>query len=195
MKDISMMLGGDSDEVRRRNRRWTKISCFFHVIIGILSNGSDCFFYVELNATEKGLVYGPVNEKVLIALLVFCVVGCLIFLADLSCHVYSHCSCLKKWEKRINNPHLISILAVLFGDIPQVLIRICVARCREQGLSYFQIAKTTLVFLGESVYDDTRTWKIRADQIREFVCLLVIGWKTYEVIFLLSFTLSINCIV
>ncbi|XP_025089933.1 uncharacterized protein LOC112561586 [Pomacea canaliculata] len=147
-QDISMMLGGDSDEVRRRNRRWTKISCFFHVIIGILSNGSDCFFYVELNATEKGLVYGPVNEKVLIALLVFCVVGCLIFLADLSCHVYSHCSCLKKWEKRINNPHLISILAVLFGDIPQVLIRICVARCREQGLSYFQIAKTTLVFLG-----------------------------------------------
>lgn len=177
MKDISMMLGGDSDEVRRM-RRWTITSCILHVIIGILSNGSDWLFYVELNATEKGLVYGPVDENILNALLAFCIIGCLIFLADLLCHVYSHCFCLKKWEKCINNPHLISILAVLFGDIPQVSIRICVARCREQGLSYLQIAKTTLVFLGESVYDDTRTWKIRADQIREFVCLCVCGKRT-----------------
>lgn len=124
-------------------------------IIDICGLVSDWLFFAELQVTEKGLVYGPEDEKVLNALLAFCVIGTAIFIFEGVSHIYSLCS---DSGKECINTDLISFLAVLFGDIPQVSISVYVAYCREDGVSYFQLAKAVFVFLGESMYYNTRTY-------------------------------------
>ncbi|XP_025089934.1 uncharacterized protein LOC112561588 isoform X1 [Pomacea canaliculata] len=114
-------------------------------VIDICGLASDWLFFAELQVTEKGLVYGPEDEKVLNALLAFCVIGTAIFIFEGVSHIYSLCS---DSGKECINTDLISFLAVLFGDIPQVSISVYVAYCREDGVSYFQLAKAVFVFLG-----------------------------------------------
>ena len=104
---------------------------------------SDWLLYRDVAMTKEGLVYGPPEDILTWSLLAFSIVGSLTFTFEVI-NLW--------WEIFRNNPwidsDLMSAVNTWIEDVPQIVISIFIAACREEAISYFQLVKASVVIVG-----------------------------------------------
>ena len=104
---------------------------------------SDWLLYRDVASTEEGLVYGPPEDALKWSLLAFSIVGSLTFTFEVV-NLW--------WEIFRNNPwidsDLMSAITTWIEDVPQIIISVLIAACREEAISYFQLVKASVVIAG-----------------------------------------------
>lgn len=106
---------------------------------------SDWLFFNEMRLQEKGLVFGPIDTKLLYVLLGFSCVGVLTFLVEIinfGRHIF------RPDEKGWLDVDYLSTFVVWVEEIPQISISVIIAACREEGVSVYQISKASVVIIG-----------------------------------------------
>lgn len=104
---------------------------------------SDWLFFADVVIADKGLVYGPPDPAAVWCLLLFSIIGTITFIFE--------CANLW-WESFRNNPWIdsdwLSAIVIWIEDVPQVLISLHLALCREEPISIFQLLKAAVVLIG-----------------------------------------------
>ena len=62
---------------RKTTCQWIFFSIF--VILEVVDLVSDWRFYIEMSKQERGIVFGPIDKRLLCATLAFCFVGITLF--------------------------------------------------------------------------------------------------------------------
>lgn len=105
---------------------------------------SDWLLFIDVSLLQDGLVYGPVEKSVLYALLAFSIVGTLTFTFEV----------LNFWYEVFRNnawmdSELASAITIWVEDLPQIVINVYIAWCREDAISVFQLVKASITLLGK----------------------------------------------
>ncbi|BFZ18985.1 hypothetical protein BsWGS_22024 [Bradybaena similaris] len=104
---------------------------------------SDWLFFADVVIAEKGMVYGPPDRAAVWCLLLFSIIGTFTFIFE--------CANLW-WEFFRNNPWIdsdwLSAIVIWIEDIPQVIISLYIALCREEPISIFQLTKAAVILIG-----------------------------------------------
>lgn len=135
--------------------RWCEkyAKCIFSLILilNLADVLTDFVFYAQLKNLKKGLVYGPVSKTVQDSVLVFAIVGVVIFTVEV---VTSALKTFKsEWfqEKTFIGKELdwyvdlVTALGIWCADLPQITLNLSVAACREELVSNVQIAKGVVI--------------------------------------------------
>lgn len=106
---------------------------------------SDWVFYYELTVAEDGLVFGVFDANLVMATLVFCVVGSVTYVIEFilgvrECH-------LIKMDKEEEASEVMNIITLLIEDLPQICINVIIASCREEATNVVQIVKASAAIL------------------------------------------------
>lgn len=130
-----------------RHKLWFQILTFSLVLLFDVSDVvTDWSLFKDVLHIEPGLVFGPAEPAIIYALLAFSALGTMTFTVEifnvwLEIFFYSP----------ILDPELLCMCTIWIEDIPQIILSILLAVCREYAVSYFQIIKVVLVILGSFV--------------------------------------------
>lgn len=108
---------------------------------------TDWVLYTDVKSIETGLVYGPPDKSLIRALLTFSVIGTLTFLAQIAILLMEFKTLLGEkgsFQEFFYRSDLISLVTIILEDFPQAVITLTLVACREEGISYVQIAKAIL---------------------------------------------------
>ncbi|OWF53703.1 uncharacterized protein LOC110446033 [Mizuhopecten yessoensis] len=111
-------------------------------IVSILSRtfdlACDWLIYYEVSGLEQGLVFGPFSTGLEISLLVFCGIGSAVYILDVILGLVdlNHEDYLPAWLL-----DGVNVVSIWFADVPQILINVYIAGCREEAISILQMAK------------------------------------------------------
>ncbi|KAK3084314.1 hypothetical protein FSP39_011484 [Pinctada imbricata] len=127
-----------------RHKLWFKIIVF---LIVVALDGADLFadwlLFRDMIQTEEGLVYGPPEGALLWSQLAFSIVGTFTFAFEVV-NLW--------WEIFRENPwintDLASAITIWIEDVPQIIINVMIAVCREEAISYFQLVKASILIFG-----------------------------------------------
>lgn len=110
---------------------------------------TDWVLYTDVKSIEPGLVYGPPDNSLIRALLAFSVIGTLTFLAQVGILLIEFFN--EGWlteecsiQLFVYDNDVVSLLTIILEDFPQAVITLTLVTCREEGISYVQIAKAIL---------------------------------------------------
>lgn len=111
---------------------------------------TDWLFYYDVATTTKGIVYGPPSQVIQHALLAFTIIGSVCFAVEIVAVLLRRCckDCCAKYggENRFEDfDDVVSMLAVWLGDVPQLIISLLIALCKEEPISIFQLTKAIVV--------------------------------------------------
>ncbi|XP_021346679.1 uncharacterized protein LOC110446047 isoform X2 [Mizuhopecten yessoensis] len=103
---------------------------------------ADWLLFRDVFETQEGLVYGPPDKAITYSLLAFSILGTLTFLFEVV-NLW--------WEIYRENPwinaDLASAVTIWIEDIPQIIINLFIALCREEAISYFQLVKASVIIV------------------------------------------------
>ncbi|CAG5116472.1 unnamed protein product [Candidula unifasciata] len=147
VKDFKSTLEGSLEKLPPRMKGLKKC---IHVMLFLFIFGndladfvSDWLFFADVAIAEKGIVYGQPDRAAVWCLLLFSIIGTFTFLFE--------CANLW-WEFFRNNPWIdsdwLSAIVIWIEDIPQVLISMYLALCREEPISVFQLLKAAVILIG-----------------------------------------------
>lgn len=101
---------------------------------------ADWLLFRDVFETQEGLVYGPPDKAITYSLLTFSILGTLTFLFEVA-NLW--------WEIYRQNPWInsdfASAIVIWIEDIPQIIINLFIALCREEAISYFQLVKASVI--------------------------------------------------
>lgn len=106
---------------------------------------SDWLFFNDMRLQEKGLVFGPIENKLLYVLLAFSCVGVVTFFVEI---LNFGREIFQPDEEGWIDVDYLSTVVVWIEEIPQISISVIIAACREEGVSIFQISKASIVIIG-----------------------------------------------
>lgn len=103
----------------------------------------DWLFYADVSMIEPGLVYGVPDQHAVNALLAFSVIGSVTFFVE----------CINLWLEFFKggtciDSDVLSATVVWVEDVPQIVLSLYLALCREEAISVFQLMKAVVVTLG-----------------------------------------------
>ncbi|XP_021370881.1 uncharacterized protein LOC110461648 [Mizuhopecten yessoensis] len=108
----------------------------------------DWVFYDDIKNAQDGLVFGPHDKKLVMATLVFCIIGTVTFITECAINRLEY-----KWNKKHNwrwsekldtiskISEVMTMITLFIEDLPQILINFAVALCREEVTNVVQIVK------------------------------------------------------
>ncbi|XP_050408675.1 uncharacterized protein LOC126823748 [Patella vulgata] len=102
----------------------------------------DWLFFVHIYYLEPGLVYGPPKQAVIWALLAMAVIGSIFLIFEMANSCHGICSG-QAWVCT----DCVSLATVWFADLPQLILSLIIAACREDPVSIFQLSKASVVLL------------------------------------------------
>ncbi|XP_052217579.1 uncharacterized protein LOC127835271 [Dreissena polymorpha] len=115
--------------------------CFvFLLIVHIINIGSVWWLFRNVEAAREGLVFGPPRDSVRKALLAFSIIGTFFSLLEIisdGVSLYGKNQCAEP----------LSAMTMWFAEIPQLAINIVIVACREEAISYLQLAKASVMIL------------------------------------------------
>ncbi|CAG5114658.1 unnamed protein product [Candidula unifasciata] len=138
----------------------------FALFVSILDFISDWLFYENARALEQGLVYGPVEPTQVTAILVFCIIGTVLFIAEIIAFVIELRDLLGENDDGGKDLYqeILSAVITWCEDIPQLIISVVILLCREEAVSIFQLVKAALSIVGivvDIVLTFKRYWRQR----------------------------------
>lgn len=98
----------------------------------------DWLMYYEISGLQQGLVFGPFSENVVNSLFVFCCIGSFIYILDLVFGIID-----LKWDELFPLWLLsaLNVLNIWVEDVPQILLNVYIAGCREEAVTILQMVK------------------------------------------------------
>ena len=141
----------EDNEQAAKTTLWQKIKKnkkkLFLFLLFLVKESVDCaldwLLYQQLSAIEEGLVYGPVDCRVLQSLLIFSITGTILAAIDLANRVWDICT---------GHPFVDSffpeICVMFLEDIPQMLIAYVIIRTRGGEEGVFPLIKAIIIMLG-----------------------------------------------
>ena len=112
--------------------------------LGLFDMVTDWLLFTDVSLMEEGLVYGPPGKATIYALLTFSTIGSVTFLfevVNLWLDLYKE----KPWV----HTDIASALTIWIEDLPQIIINVTIAACREYSLSVYQLIKASGVFISK----------------------------------------------
>ncbi|XP_060072682.1 uncharacterized protein LOC132552517 [Ylistrum balloti] len=101
---------------------------------------ADWLLFRDIFQIQEGLVYGPPDNAITYSLLTFSIIGTFTFVFEVV-NLW--------WEIYRKNPwinaDLASAVTIWIEDIPQIIINLFIALCREEAISYFQLVKASVI--------------------------------------------------
>lgn len=130
-----------------RNNRCFQIFTFAMVLAFDLADMlSDWLLFRDVAHVEKGLVFGPPEMSIVYALLFFSVVGTVTFSIEIV-NVWLEIF----YNQPLMDPELLTVCTMWIEDVPQIIINIFIAMCREDAISYYQVVKAVVIILGSFI--------------------------------------------
>jgi len=126
------------------NKFWFKLVKFLVLfLLDAADLFSDWMFFRDVAIAKNGLAYGPPRNELKHALLAFSVIGTLISLFEMT----------NLWRDIFRrNPwcdiDLVKVIVIWIEDVPLLIINVLIAACREEAISYFQLAKACIPIIG-----------------------------------------------
>ncbi|CAG2221626.1 unnamed protein product [Mytilus edulis] len=105
----------------------------------------DWLFYVEMSKQLAGIVFGPIDEKFLHAILAFCCIGVVTFIMEM---VYTKLDLFNHESNYCIDVVYLSAIVLWCEELPQIGMSAYIASCREESTSLVQIIKASLLILG-----------------------------------------------
>ena len=109
----------------------------------------DWVFYSQLNSVEDGLVYGPVDKKILQSLLIFSLIGTIAAVIDFANRL---CDLECTFGLTFVNIHKIEACVMFLEDIPQMVIGLLILYTRESEEGVISLIKGIIIFCGTVVH-------------------------------------------
>jgi hypothetical protein len=103
----------------------------------------DWLFFRDIHGIKPGLVYGPIESSITYSILFFAVIGTLAItfeIANIGREIF--------FEHAWINPDLVSCFFLWIEDIPQLVLGVRIALCREEAISLFQVIKAAVLLYG-----------------------------------------------
>nr|KAG5713295.1 hypothetical protein BaRGS_007822 [Batillaria attramentaria] len=120
------------------------IYCGAQIFLDLLDLLSDWLLFADVITTERGLVYGPPGDDVVYSLLLFSILGTILFVFE----------AVNLWRDVFRgNPYLdvdlVSAITIWAEDLPQIAINVYISHCREDPISIFQLTKAAVMLFGK----------------------------------------------
>ncbi|GFO09824.1 hypothetical protein PoB_003632900 [Plakobranchus ocellatus] len=160
----------------RPKKRLRYLLLFFVFLTDFADFACDWLFFVDIQLTKQGLVYGAVGDDVRWSVLFFSVLGTILFALE-TCNFYKE----TKHDESCIDSDILSAVVVWFEDIPQILISLYLVLCREEAISVFQFAKASVVLIGmfirviQVLANYFKHGKIPPKHHRKIKCCFVVG--------------------
>ncbi|KAH3874337.1 hypothetical protein DPMN_037579 [Dreissena polymorpha] len=123
------------------SKKWLKKTYHvFCIFVNIINICSVWWLFRNVEAAREGLVFGPPEDSVRKALLAFSIIGTFFSLLEIISEGVLICSQNQYAE------HL-SAMTMWFAEIPQLALNIVIVACREEAISYFQLAKASVMIV------------------------------------------------
>ncbi|CAG2236493.1 unnamed protein product [Mytilus edulis] len=127
-----------------RDKIWFQIILFsFVLLFDVADMFSDWSLFCDVIKIKSGLVFGPPETGIIYALLCFSVLGTITFsveIVNVWLEIFYH--------QPLIDPELVCMCTVWIEDVPQIIINIFIALCREYAISYYQVVKAVVIILG-----------------------------------------------
>lgn len=161
----------------------TCFKVFVFILIAILEVADlifDWLFYSEMSKQEKGIVFGPIDEMFLHAILAFCCIGVVTFIVEM---VYNKLDIFNHDNNCCIDVVYLSTIVLWCEELPQIGMNAYIASCREEGTSLVQLIKASLLIAGcilRLIIVGVRIWLRRKEDTKTFLFLfssfiLVVG--------------------
>lgn len=111
-------------------------------LINVADFITDWLFFSDVYKAEKGIVYGPFNPHLVKATLAFAIIGTIFFAVEIVNIVLG----LRK-KREILDSDYVSVVGIIVAEIPQMIISLVVAVCREEPISRFQFSKAIVIII------------------------------------------------
>lgn len=105
---------------------------------------SDWLLYHDVAYTRTGLVFGPFDNKLVVALLVACCLGSVILVVEVIVMA------LDTWKEKLNLlvvMDIMTFISIWFEEVPQMLINCIIVACRDEAISIFQVICQNLLII------------------------------------------------
>jgi len=99
----------------------------------------DWMFFYDVATTKSGLAYGPPRDELKYPLLAFSVIGTLVSLFEMA-NLWRHIFRKNPWC----DIDRVKVFVIWIEDVPQLIINVLIAACREEAISYVQLAKACI---------------------------------------------------
>lgn len=129
----------------RRNRCCQFLVFFIILAIDLADMINDWLLYHDMSVQKQGLVFGPLDSKLLHALLGFSIIGVITFILEL---VFLGREIFTPDKKPWLDIDYLSAIVIWAEEVPQITLSVIIASCREEGISIFQISKASVVIFG-----------------------------------------------
>ena len=118
----------------------------FFLVKETLDCSFDWLLYRDLNIIEEGLVYGPVENWILNALLIFCCIGTVTAVID----IVNRFRDLRN-DSPFVNTGITGLCVMVFEDIPQLILGLVVLLCRGEAISQWTTIKAVILVIGSII--------------------------------------------
>ncbi|XP_050410243.2 uncharacterized protein LOC126824878 [Patella vulgata] len=129
-------------KILRRNRICQAIAFLIIFMLDVADLLSDWLLYVDIYLAEAGLVYGPPASSIINALLAFSIIGSITFILE-AVNMGKEIFTMEAWV----DTDLMSAIIIWIEDVPQIIINVFIAICREDPISVFQLTKASVILL------------------------------------------------
>lgn len=106
----------------------------------------DWLFFRDIYGIKPGLVYGPLENSIVYSSLFFAIIGTMAIIFEIA-NIGKELFFEPAWI----NPDIVSCLFLWVEDIPQLIIGVRIAFCREEAVSLFQVIKASALLYGIAV--------------------------------------------
>ena len=113
------------------------------LLLAIADLVSDWMFFRDVAMAKKGLAYGPSRDLYKWLLLAFSITGTGVSVFEMV-NLCSGILC----EDQSCDLDKVKLCVIWIGDLPLLVVSIFIAACREEAISYFQLAKACLPIAG-----------------------------------------------
>ncbi|KAH3863859.1 uncharacterized protein LOC127866681 [Dreissena polymorpha] len=122
-------------------KKWLKRTFLvFLLFVHIINIGCVWWLFSNVKVAREGLVFGPPKDSVIKALLAFSIIGALFSLLEIISDRFLVFS-----KNQYAEP--LSAITMWFAEIPQLALNIVIVACREEAISYLQLAKVSVMFV------------------------------------------------
>jgi len=121
-------------------KKWVYVAL---LVLAIADLVSDWMFFRDVATAKNGLAYGPTRDLYKWLLLAFSILGTLMSLFEMGNLCSGICA-----EEQCFDLDEVNLFVVWIGDFPLLVVSVFIAACREEAISYFQLAKACLPIAG-----------------------------------------------
>ena len=112
------------------------------VVLDLTEATNDWLLFAELSKIEIGLVYGPLDEYLVLIFLIICSLSSVAFIFEILNLLRELCT---------GNPlldlDLVSAINIWLCDVSMIIINIVIALCHDEPVSVFQLTKAALIII------------------------------------------------